>query len=137
MYICIKWKKQIQVSYNTISTVFLSRYQHDSLSSSLKLPSICLRFAAVSSRQSPCSEITGHLFINPEEGTRAAEEEPTSLGKLLQERKSLMRDEGISLMMDQSSSDHLVYSYLKDAMETVQEKMEKSEKELDKIFKSK
>ncbi|KAM0002426.1 hypothetical protein Hdeb2414_s0326g00868681 [Helianthus debilis subsp. tardiflorus] len=48
-----------------IPVCFLSRYQHDSLSSSLKLPSICLRFAAVSSRQLPCSEITGHLFINP------------------------------------------------------------------------
>ncbi|MFS7919190.1 hypothetical protein Hanom_Chr03g00209881 [Helianthus anomalus] len=58
-------------------------------------------------------------------------------GKLLEEPKSSLRDEGIKLMKDQSSTDHLVYSYLKDAVETVQQKMESSDKELNKIFASK
>ncbi|MFS7964389.1 hypothetical protein Hanom_Chr08g00749781 [Helianthus anomalus] len=58
-------------------------------------------------------------------------------GKLLEEPKSSLRDERIKLMKDQSSADHLVYSYLKDAVETVQQKLESSDKELDKIFASK
>ncbi|MFS7953986.1 hypothetical protein Hanom_Chr07g00625041 [Helianthus anomalus] len=58
-------------------------------------------------------------------------------GKLLQESKASLRDEGIKLMRDQSSAHHLVYSYLKDAVETVQHKMESNNKELDKIFASK
>ncbi|MFS8001192.1 hypothetical protein Hanom_Chr13g01187381 [Helianthus anomalus] len=57
-------------------------------------------------------------------------------GKLLQEPKSSLRDKGIKLMKDQASANHLVYSYLKDAVETVQEKMETSDKEFGKIFTS-
>ncbi|MFS7930354.1 hypothetical protein Hanom_Chr04g00343271 [Helianthus anomalus] len=58
-------------------------------------------------------------------------------GKLLEEPKSSLRDNDINLMRDQVSADHLVYSHLKDAVETVQEKMETSDKELGKIFTSK
>ncbi|MFS7919953.1 hypothetical protein Hanom_Chr03g00218681 [Helianthus anomalus] len=50
-------------------------------------------------------------------------------GKLLEEPKSSMRDNNIKLMKDQAFADHLVYSYLKDAVET-HEKMETSDKEL-------
>ncbi|MFS7912706.1 hypothetical protein Hanom_Chr02g00133061 [Helianthus anomalus] len=57
-------------------------------------------------------------------------------GKLLKEPKSSLRDNEIKLMKDHASVDHLVYSYLKDAVETVQNKMETSEKELGKIFTS-
>ncbi|MFS7953767.1 hypothetical protein Hanom_Chr07g00622411 [Helianthus anomalus] len=57
-------------------------------------------------------------------------------GKLLEEPKSSLRDNGIKLMKDQASVDHLVYTYLKDAVETVQEKMETSDKELGNIFTS-
>ncbi|MFS8008060.1 hypothetical protein Hanom_Chr14g01268261 [Helianthus anomalus] len=57
-------------------------------------------------------------------------------GKLLEELISSLRDNGIKLMKDQASADHLVYSYLKDAVETVQEKMETSDKQLGKIFTS-
>ncbi|MFS7991725.1 hypothetical protein Hanom_Chr12g01074001 [Helianthus anomalus] len=80
---------------------------------------------------------TNNIFDVQKKVLEQQEKNQQIWGKLLQEPKSLMRDEGINLMMDQSSSDHLVYSYLKDALETVQEKMEKSEKELEKIFKSK
>ncbi|MFS7905010.1 hypothetical protein Hanom_Chr01g00042741 [Helianthus anomalus] len=55
-------------------------------------------------------------------------------GKLLEEPKSLLRDKAIELMHDQASADNLVYSYLKDAVETVEEKMETSEKEVGKIM---
>ncbi|MFS7976558.1 hypothetical protein Hanom_Chr10g00893881 [Helianthus anomalus] len=55
-------------------------------------------------------------------------------GKLLEEPKSSLRDNGIKLMKYQSSADNLVYSYLKDAVETVKEMMETTNKELGKIF---
>ncbi|MFS7930355.1 hypothetical protein Hanom_Chr04g00343281 [Helianthus anomalus] len=58
-------------------------------------------------------------------------------GKLFEEPKSSLRDNDINLMRDQVYADHLVYSHLKDAVETVQEKMETSDKELGKIFTSK
>ncbi|MFS8012552.1 hypothetical protein Hanom_Chr14g01322221 [Helianthus anomalus] len=53
---------------------------------------------------------------------------------LLEEPKSLLREKGIQLMKDQASADNLVYSYLKDAVETVEENMETSEKEVGKIM---
>ncbi|MFS8012414.1 hypothetical protein Hanom_Chr14g01320561 [Helianthus anomalus] len=46
----------------------------------------------------------------------------------------MLRDKAIQLMKDQASADNLVYSYLKDAVETVEEKMETSEKEVGKIM---
>ncbi|MFS7963321.1 hypothetical protein Hanom_Chr08g00736711 [Helianthus anomalus] len=55
-------------------------------------------------------------------------------GKLLEEPKSSLRDKGIEMTHCHSFADNLVYSYLKDGVETVKDKMEMTEKELGKIL---
>ncbi|MFS7951841.1 hypothetical protein Hanom_Chr07g00599961 [Helianthus anomalus] len=56
-------------------------------------------------------------------------------GKLLEEPKSSLRDNGIEMMKDQTYADNLVYSYLKDAVDTINEMMETTKKDLRKMLK--